>query len=454
MSKLFGTDGIRGIANQYPMTPQFAVQLGIVATNKLSGEGKVKIVVGKDTRVSSDMLELALIAGITSAGGDVLKVGVLPTPGIAYLTKSLSANAGIVISASHNPFNNNGIKFFGPNGLKLSDKIEEEIEACFTEEALSNLYPTGENIGRVIEVSDARTQYLDFVKGTTGNSLSFKGKRIVIDCANGATSVIAPALFKELGAEVIRLNCSPNGININLDCGSLHPEHTVEIVKTQKAMLGFCFDGDGDRVIAIDEAGNVIDGDFIIAICAKYFKENALLKNNLVVTTVMSNIGFYHALKTLGIDVITTRVGDRYVVEQMLEKGAVLGGEQSGHIIFLNHSNTGDGLLTALQLLAIMQKTSTMSLSQLAQIMRKYPQILINVRVRDTKTKLETLPELQSAIKASEELLKDEGRILVRYSGTEPLCRVMVEGPTETEINQIAKHIASVIEKELGNGIY
>ncbi|MDI6736005.1 MAG: phosphoglucosamine mutase [bacterium] len=449
MSKLFGTDGIRGIANQYPMTPQFAVQLGIAAANKLTGQDKLRIVVGKDTRLSSDMLEAALTAGITSAGGDVLKVGVLPTPGIAYFTKSLSVDAGIVISASHNPFDNNGIKFFGPNGLKLNDKIEEEIEAsladtCFAKDCLA------EGIGKVIEVSDARTQYFNFVKKTCFAPLNLRGEKIVIDCANGATSFIAPSLFEELGAEVILVNCSPNGININLNCGSLHPEQTAEVVKTQKAMLGFCFDGDGDRVIALDEAGHVVDGDFIMAICAKYFKENALLNNNLVVTTVMSNIGFYLALKTLNIDVITTRVGDRYVVEQMLEKGAVLGGEQSGHIIFSNHSNTGDGLITALQLLAIMQKTSTMSLSQLAQVMRKYPQILINVRVRDTKTNLETLPELQSAIKASEEILKDEGRILVRYSGTEPLCRVMVEGPTEEVINQIAKNLVFFVEKELG----
>lgn len=459
MSKLFGTDGIRGVANQYPMTPQFAVQLGIAATNKLSQKDKVKIVVGKDTRLSSDMLEAALIAGITSAGGDVLKVGVLPTPAIAYLTKSLSACVGIVISASHNPFDNNGIKFFGPNGLKLKDEIEDEIEACLVElSPISPICPIGEGIGKVIDINeaclvDAQTQYLNFVKGTIGNSLSLKGMRIVIDCANGATSFIAPTLFQELGAEVIPVHCSPNGININLDCGSLHPEKIAEVVKTQKAMLGLCFDGDGDRVIAIDERGNVVDGDFIMAICAKYLKENALLKNNLVVTTVMSNIGFYIVLKRLGIDVVTTKVGDRYVVEQMLEKGAVLGGEQSGHIIFSSYSTTGDGLITALQLLTVMQKTSTrqasMPLSQLAQIMKKYPQILINVRVRDTLTNLEMLPELQSAIKAGESALKDEGRILVRYSGTEPLCRVMVEGPTEEEINRIAKNITAVIKREL-----
>ncbi|MFH1562706.1 MAG: phosphoglucosamine mutase [Nitrospirota bacterium] len=453
MSKLFGTDGIRGIANQYPMTPQFATQLGIVATNRLSGKRKVKIVVGKDTRVSSDMLESALIAGITSAGGDVLKVGVLPTPGIAYLTKSLSAHAGIVISASHNPFDNNGIKFFGPNGLKLNDKIEEEIEACLIEACLVSeglILPTGDGIGKVIDVRDAHTQYSHFVIESIHNSLDFNGEKIVIDCANGATSFVAPSLFEELGAEVILINCSPNGININLNCGSLHPELTAEVVKTQKAMLGLCFDGDGDRVIVIDELGNVVDGDFIMAICAKYFKENNMLNNNLVVTTVMSNIGFYIALKALGIDIITTKVGDRYVVEQMLEKGAVLGGEQSGHIIFSDHFLTGDGIITSLQLLTIIQRLS-MPLSKLTQIMKKYPQVLINVRVRDTKTNLETLPELQSAIKAGEEVLKDEGRILVRYSGTEPLCRVMVEGPTEEEINKTAKNIVSVIERELGN---
>lgn len=445
MSKLFGTDGIRGVANHYPMTPQFALQLGISATNRLSAEGKVKIVVGKDTRVSSDMLEAALMAGITSAGGDVLKVGVLPTPAIAYLTKSLSAQAGIVISASHNPYDNNGIKFFGPNGLKLKDEIENEIEEFLTKEFI---YPTGDSIGNVIDVRDANVQYSNFIKGTISNSLDLKGKIVVIDCANGATSYIAEALFQELGAEVIPLNYQPDGTNINLNCGALHPEKTAEVVKAQNAMVGFCFDGDGDRVIVVDEEGKIVDGDFIMAIAAKYLKENDRLNNNLVVTTVMSNIGFYIALKSLNIDVLTTKVGDRYVVEEMLEKGAILGGEQSGHIIFLNHFPTGDGIITALQLLIVMQKTST-PLSQLSQIMKKYPQVLINIKVKDTKIDLNTIPEIQSAIKSGEKALKEEGRILVRYSGTEPLARVMVEGPTEDVINKIAKNIASIIEEKL-----
>jgi phosphoglucosamine mutase len=447
MSRLFGTDGIRGIANQYPMTPQFAIQLGITATNRLTTkEGKVKIVVGKDTRLSSDMLEAALISGITSAGGDVLKVGVLPTPAIAYLTKSLSANAGIVISASHNPFEHNGIKFFGTNGLKLKDEIEDEIEKSLNKEFS---YPVGDGIGKIIDVNDANDRYLNFIRCSISNSLYLRGKKIVIDCANGATSVVAKAVFEELGAEVITLNCQPNGTNINLNCGSLYPEPTTKIVKEQHAMLGFCYDGDGDRVIAIDEEGKIVDGDFIMAICAKYLKENDMLDNNLVVATVMSNIGFYIALKTLGIELITTKVGDRYVVEQMLEKGAILGGEQSGHIIFLNHFTTGDGILTSIQLLTIMQKTS-MSLSELAQIMKKYPQVLINVKVKDKKTNLNTIEEVQSAIKSGEEILKEEGRILVRYSGTEPLARVMVEGPNQDEINKIAKNIASIIEEKLG----
>lgn len=445
MSKLFGTDGIRGVANHYPMTPQFALQLGISATNRLSAEGEVKIVVGKDTRVSSDMLEAALMAGITSAGGNVLKVGVLPTPAIAYLTKSLSAQAGIVISASHNPYDNNGIKFFGPNGLKLKDEIENEIEEFLTKEFI---YPTGDSIGNVIDVRDANVQYSNFIKGTISNSLDLKGKIVVIDCANGATSYIAEALFQELGAEVIPLNYQPDGTNINLNCGALHPEKTAEVVKAQNAMVGFCFDGDGDRVIVVDEEGKIVDGDFIMAIAAKYLKENDRLNNNLVVTTVMSNIGFYIALKSLNIDVLTTKVGDRYVVEEMLEKGAILGGEQSGHIIFLNHFPTGDGIITALQLLIVMQKTST-PLSQLSQIMKKYPQVLINVKVKDTKIDLNTIPEIQSAIKSGEKALKEEGRILVRYSGTEPLARVMVEGPTEDVINKIAKNIASIIEEKL-----
>ncbi|MEW6096445.1 MAG: phosphoglucosamine mutase [bacterium] len=447
MSKLFGTDGIRGVANQYPMTPQFALQLGQAAANRLSSKGKPKIVVGKDTRISSDMLEAALSAGITSAGGDVLKVGVLPTPAIAYLTKTFSAQAGIVISASHNPFDNNGIKFFGTNGLKLKDEIEDEIEEALAKSE-EVIYPTGAGIGNVIEVTNAHLQYLNFIKSTITNSLYLNGEKIVIDCANGATSFVASSLFQELGAEVIPLNCQPNGTNINLDCGSLHPEKTAETVKAQNAMVGFCYDGDGDRVIAIDDDGKIVDGDFIMAICAKYLKENDMLNNNLLVTTVMSNIGLYIALKKLNIDVVKTKVGDRYVIEQMLEKGAVLGGEQSGHIIFLDYFTTGDGILTSIQLLTIMQKTYT-PLSKLAQIMKKYPQVLINVKVKDKKTDLNTIPELQLAIKLGEEALKEEGRILVRYSGTESLARVMVEGPTEDEINKIAKNIASVIEEKL-----
>ncbi len=447
MARLFGTDGIRGIANHYPMTPEFALQLGISATNRLSAtEGKVKIVVGKDTRVSSDMLEAALIAGITSAGGNVLKVGILPTPAIAYLTKSFSAQAGIVISASHNPFDNNGIKFFGPNGLKLKDELEDEIEEFLTKKFI---YPTGDNIGNVIDVRDANVLYLNFIKRTISNSLNLNGKRVVLDCANGATSFIAKDLFQELGAEVITLSCQPDGTNINLDCGALHPEKTTEVVKAQNAMVGFCFDGDGDRVIVVDDEGKIVDGDFIMAICSKYLKEKGMLNNNLVVTTVMSNIGFYLALKSLNIDVLTTKVGDRYVVEQMLERGAVLGGEQSGHIIFLNHFPTGDGIITALQLLTVLQKTAT-PLSQLSQIMKKYPQILINIKVKDKKIDLNTIPEIQLAIKSGEEFLKEEGRILVRYSGTEDLARVMVEGPTEDEINKIAHNIASIIEEKLG----
>jgi len=449
MPKLFGTDGIRGVANQYPMTPEFALQLGMAATNRLSGEEKVKIVVGKDTRLSSNMLEAALIAGITAAGGDVLKIGVLPTPAVAYLTKVLSAQAGIVISASHNPYDNNGIKFFGPNGLKLKDEIEDEIEESLVK-SKEFIYPTGDKIGNVIDVKDADVQYLNFIKSTISNSLYLNGKKVVIDCANGSTSFIASSLFRELGAEVIPLNCQPNGTNINRDCGALHPENTSEVVKAQNAMIGFCFDGDGDRVIVVDEEGKIIDGDFIMAICAKYLKENDMLNNNLVVTTVMSNIGLYMTLKMLNINVIKTKVGDRYVIEQMLEKGAILGGEQSGHIIFLNHFTTGDGIITALQLLTVMQKTYT-PISKLAQIMKKYPQVLINVKVKDKKTDLNTIPEIQSAIKSGEELLKEEGRILVRYSGTEPVARVMVEGPTEEKINKIATHIASVIEEKLGH---
>lgn len=444
MAKLFGTDGIRGIANLYPMTPQLAMIVGRTAVYILKKDNITPmIVLGKDTRISCDMLECALIAGITSAGGDVLKAGVVPTPAISYLTRYFKADSGIVISASHNPFNDNGIKFFGADGFKLKDEIEEQIE-----KNLSNdfPYPTGDKIGRVIDVLvEAEQKYLDFLKGISSN---LEGKRIVLDCANGATSRIAPELLKRLGAEVITINCQPNGVNINLNCGALHPEIATEVVREQKADLAFCFDGDGDRVIAVDENGKIIDGDKIIVICGRYLKSQGKLNNNLIVSTVMSNLGFDIALKKLGIDFVKTQVGDRYVMEEMINKKSVLGGEQSGHLIFFELNNTGDGILTALQLLKVIQHENQ-PLSQLAKLMEKLPQVLLNIPVR-SKPDLNTIPEIRDAIKEAEDKLGEKGRILVRYSGTENKARVMIEGPLQDEITLIAQEIVEIIKQKIG----
>lgn len=446
MTKLFGTDGIRGVANRYPMTTQLSVRLGQSAVYVLKNANlRPKMVLGKDTRISSDMLESALMAGITSAGGDVFKVGVLPTPAISYLTRSLNAQAGIVISASHNPFDDNGIKFFGPDGFKLKDEIEEQIEQGLERDFPC---PTGDNIGRLIELPDARTRYLDFLKSCLTMKLDLSGKRIVVDGANGATSNIAPFLLEDLGADVKAINCQPDGININRHCGSLHPETAAEEVRKEHAHLGLCFDGDGDRVIAIDENGEIVDGDQIMVICGRYLKSINKLRNNLIVSTVMSNLGFDLALKELGIDMLKTKVGDRYVMEEMKAKEGVLGGEQSGHIIFFEHNNTGDGLLTGLQLLTVLA-VENQPLSQLAQVMKRLPQVLINVPVK-SKPDIKDIPEIEAVIKRVENKLGSYGRVLVRYSGTEPLARVMIEGPSQDEITQMAQEIAAAIKQKMG----
>ncbi len=444
MGKYFGTDGVRGVANQ-ELTPELAYKLGRLGAYVLAkNTKKPTIVIGRDTRISGEMLESAMIAGILSIGADVIKLGVISTPGVAYLTRKLGADAGIMISASHNPVEDNGIKFFGADGFKLLDETELEIERLIdNEERLPR--PIGEDIGRVYERFAARDEYITFLKQTVQHD--FSGLKVVLDAAHGAAYEIAPALFKALGAEVIPTFDKPNGININLNCGSTHPEYLAAEVLKQKADIGLAYDGDADRLIAVDEKGEIIDGDYIMMICANYLHEKGRLNNNTVVSTVMSNIGFYKALEQQGINSVQTKVGDRYVMEEMREKGLNLGGEQSGHIIFLDYNTTGDGILTSLQLVQVLKEKGE-PLSSLTSKMKKYPQILENVRVID-KSKYNNNKGINSAIKAVEEKLGDNGRVLVRPSGTESLIRVMVEGPTKEMIEGYAKEIVGVVKKEL-----
>ncbi|HOK40108.1 MAG TPA: phosphoglucosamine mutase [bacterium] len=449
MGKLFGTDGIRGIANIYPMTADVALEVGraVAYIFKQKKGSQHKILIGKDTRLSCYMLETALTAGICSMGADAFLIGPIPTPGVAFLTGSMRSDAGIMISASHNPFQDNGIKIFTRDGFKLPDEIEERIEELILSKKLEALQPTAGKIGKAHRIEDALGRYIEFLKHTFPKEFTFENLRIAIDCANGATYKVAPTVFSELDAEIFPINIKPDGININLNCGALHTERLKENVLKTRADIGLAFDGDGDRFIAIDEKGQEVSGDKIIAICAKYLKEKNKLKNNAVVTTVMSNLGLSVLLKELGIKHYKSKVGDRYVLEEMLKNDVILGGEDSGHIIFLEHHTTGDGILSALQLLAIMVETNK-RLSELAAIMETYPQILINVDV-SSKPDLNSIPEIVNVIKESEEKLKDRGRVLVRYSGTEMLCRVMVEGPTHNEIKQIAEEIVSIIKSKL-----
>ena len=449
MGKLFGTDGIRGVANVEPMTAEMALQVGRAVAYIFKKKGhRTKIVIGKDTRVSGYMIESALASGICSMGADVLLLGPLPTPGIAFITKNMNADAGIVISASHNPFQDNGIKVFSKDGFKLPDEKEEEIETLIFSNSIGTLRPTADEIGKAFRVEDDSGRYIVFLKNTFPGDLSLEGMKIVVDCANGATYKIAPILLSEMRAEVIPINVEPNGYNINLKCGSLHPDTLSEKVLNAKADIGLAYDGDGDRLICVDEKGNMVNGDQVMAICAQRLKKEGRLKNNKVVSTVMSNLGFMQAMKKLGIEHVVSKVGDRYVLEDMLKTGAILGGEDSGHIIFIEHHTTGDGILSSLQLLSIMQKEKK-SLSTLAKVMEMFPQVVINVDVK-SKPDLKTLPEVQAAIKKAEGELGEQGRVLVRYSGTQSMCRVMVEGPTIEKTESLAKTIAAEIKKKLG----
>jgi phosphoglucosamine mutase len=447
MRKLFGTDGIRGVANVYPMTVEVALQLGKGCAYVFKDKNRRhKIVVGKDTRLSGYMIETAITAGICSMGGDVILVGPLPTPGIAFITTSMRADAGIVISASHNAYQDNGIKIFSSNGFKLPDQMEERIEALMFSEELSSSMVTANKVGKAFRIEDAIGRYIVFLKNTFPQELTLDGLRIVLDCANGATYKVAPTVFEELGAEVTLLGAKPNGENINKNCGALYPGLVSAMVRKKKADLGISFDGDGDRVVFVDENGEIVDGDQIMAICASRMSKEKRLKKNTLITTVMSNMGLEVSMREKGIRLIRTQVGDRYVVEEMLKRGCNFGGEQSGHLVFLDHNPTGDGILSALQLLAIMQKEEK-SLSDLSDIMDHYPQKLVNVRIKERR-RLEEFPLVTQQIRKVERKLGEKGRLLVRFSGTEPLVRIMVEGEDEKEIQALAEETARVIERE------
>lgn len=446
MGKYFGTDGVRGIANS-ELTPELAFKIGRFGGYVLTKDkDRPKVLIGRDTRISGHMLEGALVAGLLSIGAEVMRLGVISTPGVAYLTKVLGAQAGVMISASHNPVQDNGIKFFGPDGFKLSDEQEQEIEALLDSEEDTLPRPTGKDLGQVNDYFEGGQKYLQYLKQTVDED--FSGIHVALDCAHGATSSLATHLFADLDADVSTMGASPNGLNINEGVGSTHPEALAAFVKEKGADVGLAFDGDGDRLIAVDENGQIVDGDQIMYICAKYLNEQGRLKHQTVVSTVMSNLGFYKALEAQGIKSVQTAVGDRYVVEEMKKNGYNLGGEQSGHIIFLDYNTTGDGLLTALQLVNIMKATKK-PLSELAGEMKKYPQKLVNVKVTDKHEAIAS-EEVQRVIREVEEEMAGNGRILVRPSGTEPLVRVMAEAPTNELCDQYVERIAAVIRERFG----
>jgi len=448
MKKLFGTDGVRGVAN-VELTPELAFKLGQAGAYVLAGRTKhvPKILVGMDTRISGDLLESALIAGICSVGAEAVALGVIPTPGVAFLTRHYEADAGVVISASHNPYEFNGIKFFNKDGFKLSDDVEEEIEEIVKSGRQLPL-ATGEKIGRRRVKEEAFRDYVEYLKNTI--DVDLKGIKIVLDCANGASYNVAPAVFKGLGADITVINNNPDGVNINNNCGSTHMEGLVKAVMENKADLGFAFDGDADRMMAVDEKGNVVDGDMSMAIMALDLKNQGRLKNNTLVVTVMSNLGLDLFARKNGINLAKTKVGDRYVLEKMLAHGHVIGGEQSGHIILSELSTTGDGVLSALQLASIVKK-SGQPLSALTQIITIYPQVMVNARVsNDKKNDYLKDPEIAEMCRKLEEEFSGEGRVLIRPSGTEPLVRVMIEGSDLDYINKKAKELAMLIEERLG----
>ncbi|WP_455377406.1 phosphoglucosamine mutase [Petrachloros mirabilis] len=449
MRKLFGTDGVRGTANLEPMTSETAMQLGRAAAHIfMRRAGRHQIVIGKDTRVSGYMLEAALMSGICSMGVDVLLVGPMPTPGIAFLTRSLRADAGVMISASHNPYQDNGIKFFSNDGLKLPDEIEARIEQLIVSNEIAHLRPTADAIGKAFRIDDAEGRYIEFVKRSLPKDLDFQGIKLVIDCANGAAYKVAPTVLRELGAKVEVIGNKPDGMNINAGCGALHPSMLQQAVKEHGAHVGIALDGDADRAIFVCERGTVIDGDHIMAALGLDLHRQGLLSKQTMVGTVMSNFGLESAMKRAGISLVRTAVGDRYLLERMMADGYNFGGEQSGHFIFLDHNTTGDGLISALQVISLMKRTGK-PLSELAKAMTAVPQVLLNIKV-SKKTNLESIPDLQRAIADSERRLNGNGRILVRYSGTEPLLRIMVEGEHDNVIREEADRLAQIVTAHLG----
>jgi len=453
-SKLFGTDGVRGIANQYPMTSEVAMEIGRATAYlfcKKDNRGlpkNTKVVIGKDTRRSGYMLENALSAGFCSMGAKVFLVGPLPTPGIAFITRSMRADAGVIISASHNLYHYNGIKIFDRNGYKLPDSTEKEIEQVMFSEELNRYRPTMDFIGTAKRIEDAIGRYIVFIKDTFPQEQTLDGIRVVLDCANGAAYKVAPIVFEELGAEVFTIHGSPNGENINDQCGAVYPQAMCKAVHEHRAEIGVALDGDADRCILSDENGEVVDGDQIMAICALHMLEEGTLNKNTLVTTAMSNMGLTVAVKRAGGKVIHAQVGDRYIVETMKKQKLNLGGEQSGHLVFLEHNTTGDGMMAALKILSIMKKTGK-KLSELKRQMIQYPQVLENVIVKQ-KDDFERFPNIISTIKKVEAALGENGRVLVRYSGTEPLARVMVEGEDYLKIKEYASDIAQTIRTQLG----
>ena len=446
MKQLFGTDGVRGVANVYPMTTEIAMQLGraiaFIVKNRVRGN---TIVIGKDTRLSGYMLENALAAGICSMGVNVQLVGPLPTPGIAFITTSMRADAGVVISASHNPFQDNGIKIFSADGFKLPDEVEADIEDLIFSQKMAALRPVAEEVGRASRIDDAAGRYIVALKNTFPKNYVLDDFHIVLDCAHGATYKVAPHVFAELGARVTCIGCEPDGTNINAGCGALHPEVMAARVQQLGADIGLALDGDGDRLIVCDEHGRIVDGDHIMAICASELLHRRKLKKKTLVATVMSNMGLEQAMVAMGGQMVRTQVGDRYVVEAMRARGYNFGGEQSGHLVFLDYNTTGDGTLAALQLLAIMIRKRK-PLSELASIMTTFPQILENVRMA-VRIAPEQIPGFPEALRACEQRLGSRGRILVRPSGTEPVIRVMTEGEDEAEIAAMAHELCDVIRR-------
>jgi phosphoglucosamine mutase len=442
MPRLFGTDGVRGVANS-ELTPELAFALGRSAATVLTkGKKDAQIIIGRDTRVSGQMLEAALVAGITSVGVHVQRLGVIPTPGVAYLVRRLGVDGGVMISASHNPVPDNGIKFFSESGFKLPDEVEDQIEALLNSDSLPR--PTGVEVGRVMERTDAVQLYVDFLESTAPTRLD--GLKVVVDCGFGAAYYIAPTVYEALGAQVVSLHAEDDGTRINVNCGSTHTERLQEAVKEHKAQIGIAHDGDADRVLAVDEAGALVDGDQIMAVCGIERISRGQLPHDTIAATVYSNLGLTEAFRQAGGDVVITANGDRYVLEAMREKGLALGGEQSGHIIFLDHNTTGDGVLTAVQLMCVLVREKK-PLSELVKVMRQFPQVLKNVRVA-TKDGWEENQRIREAIESVQKELGDKGRVFVRASGTEPLIRVMAEGPDATELERLAGEIARVIGEE------